>query len=527
MAIVEGSELRTDRHERADVLVVGSGAGGATVAMRLAEAGKRVLVLERGGYYTGLLDPLDPTRPGRGELDQREDDMLARIDGGRGLTTTRDGNVTLTYGNCVGGATVHYWADSYRTPSDRLARWESEFGVEGHSEDELRPHFETVERDLHVHPAAEEYFNGCNRLFRRGAQVLGWHGEPVPQARRGCLKSGYCMQGCAYDAKQSMLVTYVPRAVRAGALVFADCQAVQILAENGRAVGARAEVIDRATGRPTGAVVEARAKVVVLAAGGYGSAPLLLRSGLANSSGQVGRNLHANPCSMVFGLFDEDVVMWRNIPAAYGCLEWRLPRRDAAGAYREGGYLLMPNQLGPAALAAFLPGFGAEHRRRMEALPRLASTIAWIDDVETGRIELGQDGEPRFTLPVEGDNERMLRDSMKKGAQLLLAAGAKEVFLPDPLGTPVGSEEELAVIDRVPIGPGAMTFAAPHPAGACRMGRDPRTSVVSASGETHDVRGLYVADPSVLPTAVSVDPSETICAFSHALADGLLARGEV
>jgi choline dehydrogenase-like flavoprotein len=121
----------------------------------------------------------------------------------------------------------------------------------------------------------------------------------------------------------------------------------------------------------------------------------------------------------------------------------------------------------------------------------------------------------------------MLRDSMKKGAQLLLAAGAKEVFLPDPLGTPVGSEEELAVIDRVPIGPGAMTFAAPHPAGACRMGRDPRTSVVSASGETHDVRGLYVADPSVLPTAVSVDPSETICAFSHALADGLLARGEV
>ena len=92
MAIVEGSELRADRREAADVLVIGSGAGGATVAMRLAEAGKRVLVLERGGYYTGLLDPLDSSRPGRGELDQREDDMLARIDGGRGLTSTRDGS---------------------------------------------------------------------------------------------------------------------------------------------------------------------------------------------------------------------------------------------------------------------------------------------------------------------------------------------------------------------------------------------------------------------------------------------------
>ena len=527
MAIVEGGELRADRREEADAVVVGSGAGGATVAMRLAEAGKRVLVLERGGYYTGLLDPLDRTRAGRGELDQREDDMIARIDGGRGLTTTRDGNVTLTYGNCVGGATVHYWADSYRTPPDRLARWESEFGVEGHSEDELRPHFDTLERDLHVHPAPDEYYNGCNRLFRRGSEALGWHGEPVPQARRGCLKSGYCMQGCAYDAKQSMLVTYVPRAVRAGALVFSDCRAVRVLAEDGRAVGVRAEVIDRDTNRPTGAHVEARAKIVVLAAGGYGSAPLLLQSGLANASGQLGRNLHGNPCSMVFGLFDEDVVMWRNIPAAYGCLEWRLARRAADGAYQEGGYLLMPNQLGPAALAAFLPGFGAQHRRWMEAMPRLASTIAWIDDVESGRIELGADGEPRYALPILGDNERMLRDSMKKGARLLLAAGAREVFLPDPLGTRIEGEAELAKVDQVPIGPGAMAFAAPHPAGACRMGRDPRQSVVSSTGEAHDVRGLYVADPSVFPTAVSVDPSLTICAFSHALADGLLARGEV
>jgi choline dehydrogenase-like flavoprotein len=527
VGVVEGRELTADRREQADVLVIGSGAGGATVAMRLAEAGKRVLVLERGGYYTGLADPLDPARPGRGELDQREDDMLVRIDGGRGLTTTRDGNVNLTYGNCVGGATVHYWADSYRTPPDRLARWESEFGIEGHGEDALRPHFEALEHDLNVHPAGDEYYNGCNRLFRRGAEALRWRGEPVPQARRGCVRSGYCMQGCAYDAKQSMLVTYVPRALRAGALVLADCRVDRILAEGGRAVGATAEVIDRATNRPTGVRVEARAKCVVLAAGGYGSAPILLRSGLANSSGQVGRNLHANPCSMVFGLFDEDVVMWRNIPAAYGCLEWRLARRDERGRYREGGYLLMPNQLGPAALAAFLPGFGAEHRRLMEALPRLGSTIAWIDDVETGTIELGPDGEARYQLPIGGDNERMLRDSMKKGALLLLAAGAKEVFVADPRGTRVTGERDAAKLDAVPIGPGAMSFAAPHPAGACRMGRDPARSVVSPTGETHDVRGLYVADPSVFPTAVSVDPSETIIAFSHWLAEGMLARGEV
>ena len=119
----------------------------------------------------------------------------------------------------------------------------------------------------------------------------------------------------------------------------------------------------------------------------------------------------------------------------------------------------------------------------------------------------------------------MLRDAMKKGARLLLAAGAREVFLGDPVGTRIRDESEISKVDGLDLAPGVVSLPAPHPAGACRMGRDPRTSVVDSSGETHDVRGLYVADPSVFPTAVSVDPSETIIAFSLLLADGLLERG--
>lgn len=524
MTIVEGSDQQHDRREEVDAIVIGSGAGGASVAMRLAEAGRRVLVLERGGYYSGLQDPFAPDEPGRGTLNQREDDMLARIDGGRGIATSEDGLVNLTYGNCVGGATVHYWADSYRTPPDRLALWESRYGVEGHSQDELRPYFEQIERDLHIHPAAEEYYNGNNRLFRRGAQALGWRAEPVPQARKGCLKSGYCMQGCSYDAKQSMLVTYLPRALRAGALLYSDCRVDGIRVENGRATGVAASFLDRATGLANGRRLDARARIVVLAAGGYGSAPILLRSRVANESRQVGKNLHANPCSMIFGRFDEEVVMWRNIPAAHGCDEWRLAREEQ-GRYVEGGYLLMPNQLGPAALAAFLPGFGAQHRERMQALPHLGGTMAWIDDFESGDLRLGEDGEVITRLPIAGRNLAMLRDSLKKGARLLLAAGAKEVFLGDAAGSRFHDEREIARLDALELGGGTLSFPAPHPAGACRMGRDPQRSVVAASGETHSVAGLYVADPSVFPTAVSVDPSETILAFSLLLADRLLERG--
>jgi len=518
--LVEGTALAEDRREDADAVVIGSGAGGAAVALRLAEAGRRVVWLERGGYYTGLADPLRPGRPGRGTLNQREDDMLARIDGGRGLTTTEDGRVNLTYGDCVGGATVHYWADTYRTPPDRLALWEREYGLERRGESELAPYFDRIEGDLNVHPAPDAYYNGNNRLFKRGLEALGWHGARVPQARRGCVQSGYCMQGCSYDAKQSMLVTYVPRALAAGALLYADCRVERIRSEGGRATGVVASFVERRSGRPTGGRLEVRAPLVVVAAGGYGSAPLLLRSGLGGPA--TGRHLRANPCSMVFALFDEDVVQWRNIPAAHGCEQWRLAR-DEDGRYREGGYLLMPNQLAPAALAAFLPGFGAGHRRWMEQLPRIGGTIAWIDDHEEGDVTLGPDARPRYRLPLSGRNAAMLRDSMKKGARLLLAAGAREVFLGDAAGTRIGDERELARLDEVDLGPGSLSFPAPHPAGACRMGPDPATSVVDLRGRVHGVRGLYVADPSVFPTAVSVDPSETILAFSLALADELLA----
>ncbi len=526
MSILEGTQITKDVREVADVLVIGSGAGGASVAMRLAEAGKRVIVLERGGYYSGLQDPFNPGRPGRGSLNQREDDMLGRIDGGRGLQSTEDGRVGLTFGNCVGGATVHYWADSYRTPPDRLELWEREYGLEGHSEDELRPYFDEIERDLNVHPAGAAYYNVNNQLFKQGLETLDWHGEAVPQARKGCIRSGYCMQGCAYDAKQSMLVTYLPRALHAGARLYADCEVERILTENGRASGAAARFIDRASGRPNGARLLVKARHVLLAAGGYGSAPILMRSGLANSSGQLGRNLRANPCSMVFGVFDQDVVLWRNIPAAHGCMEWRLPR-ERAGRYHEGGYLLMPNQLNPAALAVFLPGYGAEHRRLMEALPRIASTIAWIDDHESGEIRIDANGEARYTLPIEGRNAEILRDSMKKGARLLLASGASEVFLGDASGTRIHDENELAKLDAIDLSPGNFSFPAPHPAGACRMGADAASSVVQSSGETWDVPGLWVADPSVFPTAPSVDPSLTILAFSLKLADGMLEHGVI
>lgn len=502
-------ELVADREVTADVCVVGSGCGGATLAKVLAEAGKKVVILERGGAYT------------RADFDQREENMLAKIDGGRGLDTSDDLSVQLTYGNNVGGASVHYWADSYRTPPDRLKLWQDQFGLEGHEQATLEPFFERIERDLGVHVAERQYWNKMNLLVEQGSKALGWEGRPVPQARRLCQKSGYCMQGCAYDAKQSQLVTHLPKALAAGAELYADTEAWTFERSGRSVVSLTARVLDRARNRPLGPSVRVKAKAYVLAAGGYGTPVILLRNRFQESLPAVGRYTICNPCPMVHAVFDEEIVQFRNIPAAFGIERFRLAT-VTDGRYVEGGYLLMPNQLQPGTLAAVLPAMGEKHRALMRNLRRLGGTIAWIDDADFGSITLDGD-RPRYHVPIDGQNGLRIRDAMRKQAQLLLAVGAKEVLFGDLRDTRITRADQLeAAVASLDLGPGRTVLAAPHPAGGARMGKDPKSSVVGFDHRVHGVDNLFVADPSVFPNGPSVDPSITIMAFSYVAAAHVL-----
>ncbi|MCP5066660.1 MAG: GMC family oxidoreductase [bacterium] len=449
--------------------------------------------------------------------------MLARITGGRGLETSANGQLALMNGNCVGGARVHYWADSWRLPDDR-ADLSAQLGIEGHEAADLAPHFDRIERDLHIHPAPPELYNRMNRLFDEGAKQLGWNVEPVRQARRGCVRSGHCYQGCSFDAKQSQLVTHIPRALEAGARLFADCQVDAILTDSkGKASGVRASFVDRSTTRPNGFRLEVTARTVVLAAGGFSSAAIWLRSGLPNSNNQVGRNFYCNPCPVLHAVFPDPVEQWLNIPSATGTMDFRLARSEE-GVYQEGGYLLHPNQLQPEFLALTLPGFGQDHRKLMDMLPRMGGAVSWIDDEVPGSIEIDAEGRAVHRYQIQGVDELKTRDALKKQALLLLAAGATEVIVPNLEGTRIRDENEIAVLDRIDLMDGGMVFGAPHPAGALRMGPDSRSSVVDSKHEAHEVPGLFVADPSVFPLPPSVDPSLTIMAWSYIAAEAVRAR---
>ncbi len=503
--IKQGHQWDGDAVETADVVVIGSGCGGATLAFALAEAGLDVVVVEQGGYYTAR------------DFDQREDHALARIDGGRGLDTSRDGSINLTYGHNVGGASVHYWADSYRTPPDRLALWEEAHGLEGHGLDALTPHFERLEADLNVHLPDEAHTNRMNQLLHEGATRLGWEVKRVPQARKGCVMSGHCMQGCAYDAKQSQLVTHIARADALGARIYSDWKAVELVRDGRRVTGVRGAILDRATARPAGPSVRIDARAVVVAAGGYGTPRFLLGQGLKASLPHLGEHLFCNPCPMVHGRFDEPIVQWRNIPAAWGVEQFRVATMDG-DRYVEGGYLLMANQLHPGTLAAVLPGIGADHRALMRDLPRLGGTIAWIDDADEGWIRI-EGGRPRVHVPLDGPNGLRIRDAWRKQARLLFEVGARELIFGDTADTRVRAPGEVdAAVEAIDLRPCRNVFAAPHPGGGARMGRGPDDSVVGFDHRVHGFDNLFVADPSVFPTAPSVDPSLTIMAFSYVAA---------
>jgi choline dehydrogenase-like flavoprotein len=204
-------------------------------------------------------------------------------------------------------------------------------------------------------------------------------------------------------------------------------------------------------------------------------------------------------------------------------MDYRLHAFDK-DRYLEGGYLLYPNQLPPATLAALLPGFGKAHRDLMKQAHRIGSAIAWIDDQNSGSVTLDAEGNPVWQWELSGLDELTVRDALKKEATVLLHAGAREIIVPDPRGTRLSDLKDLAKLDTIDLRPGSTMLASPHPAGMCRMGKNPATSVVDSNHEVHAVKGLFVCDPSVFPTAVSVDPSETIMAFSFVAAARMLER---
>jgi choline dehydrogenase-like flavoprotein len=499
---------------RADACVIGSGGGGAVAAAELARGGLDVVVLEQGPHFTAR------------DFDQREDSMLPRLFEEAGMRATEDGSITVLQGRSVGGSTVHNLCYAFRTPEPILSLWREEHMLPSLTPAALEPSFERVERMLKVKPIREDEVNALNRIVRAGAEKLGYSGFVTRHNREGCVKSGYCILGCSYDAKQSMLVTYVPEAERLGARLYANARVERIEADPGRPRARVRRVLgraQRADGRP-GVPFRVGAKLVVLAAGAVASPDLLLRSGLANGTGQVGRHLHLHPSVMAAGFLEEPIHAYRGIPQSYYVDEFIDLERDPRS-----GYVLMPIAAFPVLTAANLPGFGREHADWMKRYAHMAGLLALLHDQSEGSVEPGASlGRPRIRYALDASDRAQLAEGLLHTVEVLLAGGAREVLVPyagDPLVLRPG--DDLDPIRRRGVaqsGPGAIPLASTHPQSTCRMHGDPRHGVVGEFGECHEVAGLFVADMSVFPTSLGAPPQITTAALADRTAHHILER---
>jgi choline dehydrogenase-like flavoprotein len=495
---------------RADACVIGSGGGGAVAATELARGGLDVVVLEQGPHFRGR------------DFDQREDRMLPLLFEDGGMRATEDGSITVLQGRSVGGSTVHNLCYAFRTPEPILAMWREEHGLPSLTPEALAPSFERVERMLKVKPIREDEVNALNRVVRAGAEKLGYSGFVTRHNREGCVQSGYCILGCSYDAKQSMLVTYVPEAERLGARLYANARVEGLEADAGRVRRVHGQA-QRPDGRP-GVRFVVEAKVVVLAAGAITSPDLLLRSGLANGSGHVGRHLHLHPSVMSAGFLDEPIHAYRGIPQSYYVDEFIDLERDP-----HAGYVLMPISAFPVLTAANLPGFGREHYAWMKRFAHMAGLLALLHDQSEGSVESGPSlGRPRIRYALDAKDRRQLAEGLLHTVEVLHAGGARDVLVPyavDPLVFRPG--DDLAPILARGVaqsGPGAIPLASTHPQSTCRMNGDPRHGVVGEFGECHEVAGLFVADMSVFPTSLGAPPQITTAALADRTAHHILAR---
>jgi choline dehydrogenase-like flavoprotein len=506
-AFQRGRELRGDLTLDVDAVVVGTGAGGSVALRELARAGLNAVAFEEGALSRS------------GDFDQREDHMLPRLFQEMGGRTTEDFAIRVLQGRGVGGSTVHNTNLCKRTPDPILDLWARKYGVAGASVADMAPAFETVERDLSVSLIPEEMRNANNDILRAGCEALGWRGGPLSHNRMGCLQSGFCELGCAYDAKQNALKVLLPQAIVAGARVYADAMITRIVHDGARVTGVRGVLLDE-YGVPQGAI-EVRARVVVLAASAVGSAALARASDVPDPHAQLGRGLRLHPGAAVAGRFDRAITGWHGIPQSCECTEHL--------SYEEGSdrrVWIVPVFAHPVGTAASLPGFGASHMAAMRAYPNLAVLTAMVHDETSGEVLPGDDGRPVLRYAMTEADRAQLAKGIAACARLLLAAGAREVTIPAIPPVRLTTSRELDALDLSFVRPHSVPITAVHPMGTLRMGEDPTRSAVRSTGEHHHLRGLFVADGSLFPTSLGGPPQISIYAFALHLAPHVVERAK-
>jgi choline dehydrogenase-like flavoprotein len=515
--VVNAAALERDLVIDADVAIVGTGAGGGVSAEILSAAGLKVVLVEEG--------PLKSSR----DFKMRESDAYPQLYQEAAARKTLDKAITILQGRCVGGSTTVNWTSSFRTPARTLAQWARAFGLTELSVDALAPWFEAMERRLSIWPWTAAP-NANNALLRDGAAKLGIPTAVIRRNVRGCYDLGYCGVGCPTNAKQSMLVTTLPAALDRGATLVTLARARRFVRRADRIAALDAIALDPHGVRETARRVTVVARHYVLAAGGIGSAAVLLRSDAPDPHRLLGARTFLHPTVISAAEMPAPVNGYAGAPQTLYSDHFL----DATPVDGPIGFKLEVPPLHPVLFGITLQGFGAPHAERMGAFANTHAIIALLRDgfhpeSPGGIVGLRSDGSPVLAYPITDFVWSGVRRALLAMAEIQFAAGARKVYPVHEQAAGYSSwPAAKAAIEALPLAPLAACVVSAHVMGGCAMADAPQRGVVDHRGRHFQLENLSIHDGSVFPTSVGANPQLSIYGLAarnaSALAQALTGR---
>lgn len=508
--VIDAAKLDAETTLEADVIIIGTGAGGGTSAEILAQSGLKVLLVEEGSLKTSS------------DFKNDEAKAYAELYQEGSARATADGGIGILQGRTVGGTTTVNWTSSFRTPDPTLAHWASEHNVTGLSSDELAPWFARMEERLGVAPWAVPP-NANNDVIRLGCEKLGYHWKIIPRNVRGCWNIGYCGSGCPTNAKQSMLVTTIPAALEKGATLVHSARAQSLVFAGDRVTEVLCRGMNATLTAATGNTLRLRGKHIVLAGGAINSPALLLRSQAPDPHGRLGKRTFLHPVNMTLARYDRDINGFYGAPQSVYSdhFQWD---QGTTGAM---GYKMEVPPMQPSLMSVMMGGIGQESLQRMQGLAQSNLMLALLRDgfheqSQGGSVVLRDNGDPVLDYPLNDYLWDGVRRAYLSMGEIQFAAGAQSVLPTHAHGRESRSwadfQQQVAALNyRIHD----VRLASAHVMGGCTMGEDASQAVVDSRGRHHQLENLSVLDGSLFPTSIGANPQLSVYGIAAKLASTL------
>ncbi len=508
---INGEKVEKDLYLFADVVIVGTGAGGGVSAEILSQAGLKVIMIEEGPLrHSDQFKMMEKTA-----YPDLYQEAAAR--------KTADKAINIMQGRAVGGSTTVNWTTSFRTPHRTFKQWQNEHGVKGLDENSMRPWFEWAEKRLNIHPWHMPP-NKNNQMLHDGMKKLGYDAKIISRNVKGCADLGYCGMGCPINAKQSMLITTIPTALDQGASLFSRTRVEKINFKNDKINGVDICFMDSQGQVRQQIKGTIQAKHVVLSAGAIGTPAILLRSQAPDPQQLIGKRTFIHPVNLTAAVYGEKIEAASGAPQSIYSDTFQWPEDGSMG------FKLEVPPLHPLITATMMNGFGPEHQLMMSKFSHLQAILALaIDGFHPqsigGTVKLDSNNYPLLDYPIS----QFLWDSIKKSYAVMMevqfASGAEQVIPLHQDAVPVKNwHAAKQLLAQLPMKPLRAKLFTAHLMGGCPLGESAKTAVVDSNQQHHQLEGLSIIDGSVFPTSLGVNPQLSIYGMSARAATNLAKK---